>query len=37
MHLGFTNVILLYSDHRQVSATLVVIYRVVSVKIQIYL
>jgi len=30
MHLGFTNVILLYTDHPQVSANLVVIYRVVS-------
>ena len=28
MHIGFTNIILLYSDHREVSDTLVVIFRV---------
>ena len=34
MHFGFMNVILLYSDHRHVSATLVAIFNVISAKIQ---
>jgi hypothetical protein len=37
IHLGFMNVILLYGDHRHVSATRVAIFRVVSARIQIYL
>jgi hypothetical protein len=37
MHFGFMNVILLYSDNRNVSATLVAIFSVVSVKLQLYL
>jgi hypothetical protein len=37
MHFGFVNVILLYSDHRHVSATRVAIFRVVSERIQLYL
>jgi len=35
MHFGFMNVILLYSDHQPVSTTHVVIFRVVSSRIQI--
>jgi len=34
MQFGFMNVILLHSDHRHVSATHVVIFRVVSARIQ---
>jgi len=34
---GFTNVFILYSDHRHVSAVHVAIFRVVSARIQIYL
>jgi len=34
MHLSFMNVILIYSDHRQVSAAHVVIFRVVSERVQ---
>jgi len=34
MRFGFMNVILLHSDHRYVSVTLVVIFRVVSARIQ---
>jgi len=37
MHIGFTNVILLCSEHRAVSVTPVVIFRVVSERIQIYI
>jgi len=37
MHFRFMNVILLYSDHRHVSASRVTIFRVVSARIQIYL
>ena len=33
MQVGFTNVILLCSDHRQISAKYVVIFREVSVRI----
>jgi hypothetical protein len=36
MHFGFMNVILLHSDHQPVSTTHVVIFRVVSSRIQIY-
>lgn len=37
MHFGFTNVILIHNDHRNVSATQVAICSVVSARIQIYL
>jgi len=37
MRFGFMNLILLYSDHRHVSATRVAIFRVVSAIIPIYL
>jgi len=37
MHFGFMNVILLYSDHRHVSATHMAIFRLVGAKIQLYL
>jgi len=36
MHFAFMNVILLYSNHRHVSATHVAIFRVVSARIQTY-
>ena len=36
MHFGSMSVILLYSDHRHVSATRVTIFRVVNVRIHIY-
>jgi hypothetical protein len=36
MHFGFMNVILLYCDHQPVSTTHVVIFRVVSSRIQFY-
>jgi hypothetical protein len=37
MSFRFMNVILLYSDHRHVSATRVAVFMVVSARIQIYL
>ena len=37
MHFGYMNVILLYSNHRHVSATDVDIFRVVSARIQTYI
>jgi len=37
MHFGCMNLILLYSDHRHVSATHEAIFRVVSERLQIYL
>jgi hypothetical protein len=37
MPFGFLNIILLHSDHRHVSAVHVVIFRMVSAQIQIYL
>jgi len=37
MHFGGTNVILLHSNHRQVSATHVTIFRMERARIQIYL
>lgn len=37
MHFGFMNVILIHSDHRNVSATRVAISGVASARIQIYL
>jgi hypothetical protein len=37
MHFGFMNVILIHSDHRNVSATHVTICSVFSARIQIYL
>jgi len=37
MHFGFMSVILIHSDHRNVSATHVAICSVVSARIQIYL
>jgi hypothetical protein len=37
MHFGVTNIILLHSDHRHVSATNVTIFRVERARMQIYL